>query len=211
MLAALDSAGPRPASGTSEKRQWGSRFADASAMMVANELRQAPELNKLAIRPNADGSGRESLTGVGGRGKKRVDVIAPTLSSGLQIALSLKAENFADKGSFGKNLMTWLDELQDEVGAIHEYHPRAYVVGVLFLPLTATQDRARQSCFARSVASLRSRTGRRDFSSSPTQWNKLNWSVIGLYGPGDVGDVACGQPGRRCQKQPWTIIAHFAE
>ncbi|MCC5870870.1 MAG: hypothetical protein JJU22_00585 [Gammaproteobacteria bacterium] len=189
MLAALDLAGPRPASGTSEKRNWGTRFADACATMFANELRQAPELNKLAIRPNADGSGRESLTGVGGRGKKKVDVIASTLSSGLQIALSLKAENFADKGSFGKNLMNRLYELQDEVRAIHEYQPRAYVVGVLFLPLAATQDRAQQSSFARSVANLRSRTGRSDFSS-PTQWNKLDWSVIGLYGSGDVGDVA---------------------
>lgn len=188
MLSALDVAGPRPTSGTSAKRNWGTRFADACATMFANELRAAPELRGLEVRPNADGSGRESLTGVGGRGKKKVDVIASTLSSGLQIALSLKAENFPDQGTFGKNLMNRLYELQDEVRAIHDYQPRAYVVGVLFMPLEATGDRAARSSFARAVANLRSRSGRLDFSL-PTQLNRLDWSVIGLYGSGDPGSA----------------------
>lgn len=180
MLAALDAAGPRPTSGTSEKRNWGTRFADACAVMFADRLRAASELARLEIRPNPDGSGRESLTGVGGRGRKKVDVIASTLSSGLQIALSLKAENFASDGTYGKNLLNRLYELQDEVRAIHEYQPRAYVVGVLFLPLDSTADRGSRSSFARAVAHLRARTGRLDFSL-PTQLNRLDWSVIGLY------------------------------
>jgi hypothetical protein len=126
------------------------------------------------------------LTGVGGRGQKKVDVIASSLSSGLQLAISLKAENFPHEDrTYGKNLKNRLYELQDEVRAIHEYQPRAYVVGVFFLPLDATADRPKRSSFARAVANLRSRTGRIDFAL-PTQLNKLDWSVVGLYVPGDV-------------------------
>lgn len=185
MVAALDAAGPRPDTGTSAKRNWGTRFADACALMLANQLRAAAAMSNLEIRPRADGSGRESLTGVGGRGRKKVDVIASTLSSGLQIALSLKAENFSDSGNYGKNLLNRLYELQDEVRAIHEYQPRAYVVGVLYLPLDSTRDRAQRSSFSRAVAHLRARTGRLDFSL-PTHLNRLDWSIIGLYVPDDV-------------------------
>jgi len=187
MLEALDAAGPRPDAGTTEeKRQWGQRFADACAVGFANALRGNVLFSRLEIRPNADGSGQESLTGVGGRGQKKVDVIASTLASGLQVAISLKAENFAPAdGNYGRNLKNRLYELQDEVRAIHEYQPRAFVVGVFYLPLDATVDRAGRSSFARTVANLRSRTGRIDYSL-PTQLNRIDWSVVGLYVPEDV-------------------------
>lgn len=182
-LSALDTAGEMPMVGsTSDKRNWGTRFADACAVMFANELRSNPTFRSLEIRPNADGSGKEALTGVGGRGKKKVDVIASSLASGLQVALSLKAENFSHEDAYGKNLTNRLYELQDEVRAIHEYQPRAYVVGVFFLPLGTVADRRVRSSFARAVASLRARTGRIDFSL-PTQLNRLDWSVVGIYVP----------------------------
>jgi hypothetical protein len=184
MIQTLDTAGAIPFDGsTSDKRNWGKRFADSCAVMFANELRPEPTFRSLEIRPFADGTGQESLTGVGGHGQKKVDVIASTLASGLQIALSLKAENFPDStGNYGKNLKNRLYELQDEVRAIHEYQPRAYVVGVFFLPLDSTEDRAGRSSFTRAVANLRSRSDRTDFSLV-TQWNKLDWSIIGLYVP----------------------------
>lgn len=182
-LSALDSAGAMPMVGsTSDKRNWGTRFADACAVMFANELRANSTFRSLEIRPNADGSGKEALTGVGGRGKKKVDVIASSLASGLQVALSLKAENFSHEEAYGKNLTNRLYELQDEVRAIHEYQPRAYVVGVFFLPLGTVSDRRVRSSFARAVASLRARTGRIDFSL-PTQLNRLDWAVVGIYVP----------------------------
>ena len=134
MVAALDAAGPRPDEDVNAKRNWRTRFADARAVMFANKLRAERALSRLEIRPRSDGTGREPLTGVGGKGNKKVDVIASTLSSGLQIALSLKAENFSSSATYGKNLLNRLYELQDEARAIHEYQPRAYVVGVLFLP-----------------------------------------------------------------------------
>jgi hypothetical protein len=187
LLAALKAAGPRPVSGTTDdKRNWGTKFADACAVMFANVLRENKTFRRLQIRPNPDGTGREALTGVGGRGQKKVDVIASSLSAGLQLAISLKAENFpyGDR-TYGKNLKNRLYELQDEVRAIHEYQPRAYVVGVFFLPLDATMDRPKRSSFERAVANLRSRTGRIDFTL-PTQLNRLDWSVVGLYVPVDV-------------------------
>jgi len=192
LVAALDAAGPRPTEGTtSDKRNWGKRFADACAVMFAIELRASQAFRSLEIRPNDDGTGVEALTGVGGRGQKKVDVIASSLASGLQVALSLKAENFAHEGTYGKNLKNRLYELQDEVRAIHEYQPRAYVVGVFFLPLDAVSDRQRQSSFARTVGSLRARTGRLDFSL-PTQLNRLDWSIVALYVP----EGAAGGPPR---------------
>jgi hypothetical protein len=154
--------------------------------MFADALRSSPSFRRLEIRPNPDGTGREALTGVGGRGQKKVDVIASSLSAGLQVAISLKAENFPfGDQTYGKNLKNRLYELQDEVRAIHEYQPRAYVVGVFFLPLDATTDRPKRSSFSRAVANLRSRTGRLDFTL-PTQLNKLDWAVIGLYVPENV-------------------------
>jgi len=150
--------------------------------MFADGLRGHPVFKKLAIRPNADGTGQESLTGVGGRDQKKVDVIASNLASGLQVALSLKAENFASDGKYGRNLKNRLYELQDEVRAIHEYQPRALVVGVFFLPLDASFDKPKKSSFARTVANLRARTGRLDFSIA-TQLNRLDWAVVGLYVP----------------------------
>lgn len=182
LLRALEVAGPRPATDTMEKRKWGKRFADACAVMFANAIRRAPTLKHLEIRPNQDGTGQESLTGVGGGDQKKVDVIASTLASGLQIALSLKAENFASDDGYGKNLKNRLYELQDEVRAIHEYQPRAYVVGVFFLPLDSTTDKRDRSSFARTVANLRARTGRIDFTL-PGQLNRLDWAAVGLYEP----------------------------
>lgn len=180
LLAALDAAGPRPESGSSDKRNWGKRFADSCAVMIADAMRAESTFAGLEIRPNEDGSGQESLTGVGGRGTKKVDVIASTLASGLQVAVSLKAENFAWQGTFGKNLTNRLYELQDEVRAIHEYQPKAYVVGVFFLPTWASMDRPDRSSFARTVAKLRARTGRLD-SGLSSHLNRLDWSVVALY------------------------------
>lgn len=179
----LDAVGDMPHTGsTSDKRNWGKSFADACAVMFANELRSNATFSSLEIRPNADGTGKEALTGVGGRGQKKVDVIASSLAAGLQVALSLKAENFSHAETYGKNLTNRLYELQDEVRAIHEYQPRAYVVGVFFLPFATVSDRPVRSSFARTVAKLRARTGRIDFSL-PTQLNRLDWSVVGIYVP----------------------------
>ena len=113
-------------------------------------------------------------------------MIASTLASGLEVALLLDTENFPGTGgSYGETLADRTYELEDEVAAIRESHPLARVVGIFFLPLEATMDNQNCSTFARLVGMLRARSDRID-SPLPTQPNRLDWSVVGLYVPSDV-------------------------
>ncbi|MFA9431178.1 hypothetical protein [Egicoccus sp. AB-alg2] len=193
MVAALDAAGERPFDGTrADKNNWSNRFADACAVMVAKSVARHPVWSKFEVRPNPDGSGRESLTFVAGGDQKRVDVIASTLATGLQLGVSLKGMNFRDatSGNFDKNLTGRTYELQAEVSAIHGYQPQAFLVGLFFLPLASTQDKkSGASSFARAVAHLRARTGRLD-PTLPSQLARCDAAAIALYVPGDPEDEA---------------------
>ena len=178
------------------KRKWGKAFADQCAVMVANAVRQCPEFTKYEIRPKADGSGTEALTGVGGGEGKKVDVLVSSLASGLQVAASLKAENYpAEDGSFGKNLLNRSYEFSDEVRSIHSYQPRAVVVGMFFLPLAACSDRPRRSSFHRATEILRARTGRTDRSAAMELY-KGDLGYVALYAAADI-ELPRGQIVRR--------------
>lgn len=191
MLEALDLAGPRPLDGgRAAKNNWSNRFADACAVMVADVVRRNEEFGRFEVRPNPDGSGREALTFVGSGDQKRVDVLASTLASGLQLGVSLKGMNFRDgqSGNYDKNLTGRTYELQAEVSAIHGYQPEAFLVGLFFLPVGATGDkRTGASSFARTVAHLRSRTGRID-TTLPSQLVRCDAAAVALYSPGDPDD-----------------------
>jgi glycosyltransferase involved in cell wall biosynthesis len=115
--------------------------------------------------------------------EKKVDVLVSNLASGLQVAVSLKAENYASSGgTFGKNLMNRLYELTDETRSIHLYQPRAVVVGIFFLPLGAATDRAARSSTHRAVEALRARTGRTGRTLSSDLY-KLDLGYVALYTP----------------------------
>jgi hypothetical protein len=191
MLGALKAAGVRPLDGDrAAKNNWSNRFADACAVMVAGEVRQNAEFGRFEVRPNSDGSGREALTFVGSGDQKRVDVLASTLASGLQLGVSLKGMNFQDgqSGNYDKNLTGRTYELQAEVSAIHGYQPEAFLVGLFFLPIGATGDKQiGDSSFARTVARLRSRTGRID-TTLPSQLVRCDAAAVALYSPGDPSD-----------------------
>lgn len=195
MTAALDfaeSAAPRVtalAGGREPKHRWSNRFADACAQMVADELRRHPRLSKFEIRPNEDGTGREARTFIAAGKKKQVDVIAATLASGLQVGFSLKGLNFVGPGgNYDHNLTGRTYELQDEVGAIHEYQAAAFVVGLYFLPVLAAEDKtSAPSSFARTVAHLRARTGRLDHTL-PSQLRRCDAAAVALYAAGDPGE-----------------------
>lgn len=195
MTAALDAADDvmdrSSAATTSDKRNWSNRFADACALMVARSVRREPLLSGLQVRPREDGSGTESLTFVAAGRRKRMDVIAATLASGLQMGWSLKAFNWRDAsgGQFDKNLTGRTYELLDEVGAIHEYQPAAFMTGLYFLPVQAAWDKGESapSSFARSVAHLRARTGRVDLAVA-SQLRRCDAAAVGLYVPGDPDD-----------------------
>lgn len=196
MLMALDGAGVRPlTSSRSDKNNWSNRFADHCAQMVANAVRRDQIFKKYEVRPNADGSGKEALTVVGNT-SKRIDVIAATLASGLQLGISLKGMNFRDSAGlqFDKNLTGRTYELQDEVRAVHGQKPTAFMVGLAFLPLAAVCDKKTEhspSSFARTVKHLRARTGRVD-PTLPSQMHKLDMAAVALYVPGDSESVILG-------------------
>jgi hypothetical protein len=173
----------------SARKNWSNRFADACAQMVADAVRANRTLSKFDVRPNADGSGREALTFIAAGKRKRVDVIAATLASGLQVGISLKGLNFRGPGgNFDHNLTGRTYELQDEVGAIHEYQAAAFMVGLYFLPVQAAWDKkAAASSFARTVAHLRARSGRID-RMLPSQLRRSDAAGVALYVPGDPGD-----------------------
>lgn len=196
MVAALDEADARGmrgqalTGGQQAKKNWSNRFADACAQMVADALRRHPRLVKFDIRPREDGSGKEALTFVAAGKKKRVDVIAATLASGLQVGVSLKGLNFPGPGgNFDHNLTGRTYELQDEVGAIHEYQAAAFMVGLYLLPVRAADDKSARapSSFARTVAHLRARTGRVD-TMLASQFRRCDAAAVGLYATDDPAD-----------------------
>ena len=191
-LDVADAGGSRPdalAGDQSARKNWSNRFADACAQMVADAVRHNRTLSKFDVRPNADGSGKEALTFVAAGKRKRVDVIAATLASGLQVGISLKGLNFRGPGgNFDHNLTGRTYELQDEVGAIHEYQAAAFMVGLYFLPIQAAWDKTTAaSSFARTVAHLRARSGRID-RMLPSQLRRCDAAAVALYVPGDPGD-----------------------
>lgn len=193
-LVSADSGGTRQAAisskSSSDRSQWSNRFADSCAVMVADALRQNGHFNQFEIRPNADGSGKESLTFVAAGSKKQVDVIAATLASGLQVGFSLKGLNFGGAYSFDHNLTGRTYELMDEVSQIHEYQASAFMVGIFFIPLLSTEDKqSGPSSFARTVAHLRARSGRTEVTL-PAQFRRCDFAAVGLYAAGDDGEVA---------------------
>lgn len=195
MVAALDAAEadqPRPESlegDRADKNNWSNRFADACAIMVADAVRAHSTFQRFEVRPNADGSGKEALTFVAAGKRKRIDVIAATLASGLQLGISLKGMNFRDRAGaqFDKNLTGRTYELQDEVRVLHGYQAASFVVGLYFMPLGATDDKwtdRSPSSFARTIEFLRGRTGRID-PSLTSQLAKADMAAVALYVPGD--------------------------
>jgi hypothetical protein len=192
LLGCLDAADADPAAGAwpelqarAAKNRWGNIFADNCAQMVADEVRGRPSFQRFETKPDADGGGIESLTGVGGAEGKKVDVLVSNLASGLQVAVSLKAENFAsNEGTYGKNLMNRLYELSDETRSIHSYQPRAVVVGLFFYPLQASVDRVSRSSLHRAADKIGARTGRRPEVGS--DYYRLDLGYVGLYAPADV-------------------------
>lgn len=197
MVAALDYADARGSradaldAGASVGIQWSNRFADACARMVARELRRHRAFKKLQVLPGEDSSAEPPMFVAPGK-KKKIDVVAASAVSGLQVGISLKGSNFRDRGAlnFDKNLTGRTYELQDEARVIHAYQPSAFLTALYFIPLASTDDKRSDkspSSFARVVEHLRGRTGRID-PTLPSQLERVEMSAVALYVPGDVED-----------------------
>jgi hypothetical protein len=198
MIVALDRADAgglraNAVTGTRELRNnWSNRFADACAVMVADEIRRHVVFRGLVVRPESDGPG-EPLTFAAGEREKKVDVVVSSIVSGLQVGFSLKGMNFRDTAGlqFDKNLTGRTYELQDEVSVIHRYQPASFLVALYFMPLAATSDKRSStspSSFARTVSHLRSRTGRLD-ATLPGHMDRVDMAAVALYVPGDVETI----------------------
>ncbi|CAN7212787.1 hypothetical protein [Massilia sp. LjRoot122] len=170
-----------------KKKEWSKQFADRCARVIAKELRR-PILSKKRVLPDPT-TGTELLVPLGAGTSKRIDVTVADPLLGLEIGVSLKGLNFRDeKGrNYDKNLTGRLYELADEVRLVHEYLPRALMVGVFFLPLGSTNDKSKGiSSFAKTVVKLRERSGRQD----PTlvgQASRCDMAFVGLYSVDEPG------------------------
>lgn len=181
------------------KNQWSKRFADGCAQMVAAEMRRNRAFRKLTILPDPAGK-NEPPTFTTGKKKKKVDVLASSLVSGLQVGISLKGMNFRDRSglNFDKNLTGRTYELQDEVRVIHQYQAAAYLVAIFFMPIAAASDKRGSksvSSFARVVQHLRARTGRLD-PTLPSQLDRVDMATVALYVPGDREQFSSTHRGR---------------
>lgn len=171
---------------TNRRKNWSNRFADACAVMVANEFRSHAAFRRLHVLPEPDGPNEPRTFTAAGR-DKQVDVLAASAVSGLQVGVSLKAMNFRNQENLNvdHNLTGRTYEFQDEAAVIHRYQPAAFLVALYFLPLSATADKRRgPTSFARTVLHLRERTGRLD-PSILSQAERADLSVVALYSAGD--------------------------
>lgn len=174
------------------KNLWSNRFADATAAMVANEVRAHQSFRGLVVRPVGDGPAEPLTFTAGGRDKK-VDVVVSSIVSGLQIGFSLKGMNFRDRQSlnFDHNLTGRTYELQDELSVIHKYQPAAFLVALYFMPVGAAADKKTDrspSSFGRTVRHLRARTGRLD-PMLPSHMDRADFAAVALYSPGDAEEI----------------------
>jgi hypothetical protein len=187
---ALAAAEPRPADADDDqkgKKNYAERLSNAIAVLIANELRETGEFQ--GILPNPDGTGRETKTASGARKKlKKTDVRFSTFDTGLELLVSIKTLSFRDRsvrggetvlGRYTKNMVRNDHELRAEATDLHERHPYAVLVAMLFLPFTACDDAANdKSSFAHAVMTFRARIGR-ELPSDPHQlFERL---FIGLY------------------------------
>jgi hypothetical protein len=118
----------------------------------------------------------------------------------------LKGLNFRDgkNKNYDKNLTGRLYEMGDEMRLVHEHLPHAFMAGIFWLPLEATQDKTEraESSFAHAVRKLRERSGRLDVALS-AHAARCDAGFVGLYvhegvqrGVGRLFDVKFSPPRR---------------
>jgi hypothetical protein len=186
---ALDRSEPRPSDDGSreEKKNYAERLSNNLAVVLASALRSTGQFD--GILPNPDGTGRETKTVSAAHKKlKKTDVRFSTFDTGLELLVSVKTLSFRDTslrkgqrvlGRYTKNMVRNDHELRAEATDLHERHPYAVLVALMFLPFRACDDGdADKSSFAHAVVTYRPRTGR----SKPSDPHQLfERFFIGLY------------------------------
>jgi hypothetical protein len=164
----LAAAGQRPTPTGTGKQGYAMRFANAMAVLIANELRpRFPE-----IKPDPEGKGVESPARAV-RGLKKLDVNYGTSEAGLGLGISLKSVHVRDKKPnqrFHHNMKHNDEELRVEAAGHHGRQPYAVLVGILVLPFEACED------------------GDESKPSSFGKWVKYLWPLADREDPHDALD-----------------------
>jgi len=179
----LAAAGPRPTPNSSGKGAYATRFANASAILVANALR--PHFP--GIKPDPSGKGVESPSRAV-RGLKKLDVNYSTPQAGLGLGISLKSVHSRDKNPthrFHHNMKRNDEELRVEASGYHQRQPYAVLVAVLFLPVEACEDgdESKPSSFGKWVEYLWPLGGRDDPHDAFDRFERV---YVALYDPEDA-------------------------
>jgi hypothetical protein len=216
---ALAHAGEKPLDSATrdQKKNYSERLSNSIAVLLASRLRKAGGFK--SILPNPDGLGRETGSASGAQKKlKKTDVRFATQDTGLELLVSVKTLNFHDVkkdkkdpgkiviGRYTKNMMRNDHELRAEAMDHHERFPYAVLIGLFFIPVDACDDaRSGKSSFAHAVITFRPRTGRKEVSDPPAQFERL---FIGLYDRDKAADNSVGffdvdSPPPRQGRVPW--------
>jgi len=186
---ALKHSEPRPSDDgpQADKKNYAQRFSNNLAVVLANALRKTGQFE--GILPKPDGTGRETKTVSGAHKKlKKTDVRFSTFDTGLELLVSVKTLSFRDTskkngerilGRYTKNMVRNDHELRAEATDLHERHPYAVLVGLMFLPFRACDDGGvDKSSFAHAVVTFRPRAGRNKPSDPHQLFERF---FIGLY------------------------------
>lgn len=170
--------GARPGPLDRTKTSYATHFANAMAILIANELRSRfPE-----VKPDASGRGVESPAQAL-HGLKKLDVNYSTAQAGLGLGLSLKSVHVRDKNPkqrFHHNMKRNDEELRAEAAGYHQRQPYAVLVAVLFLPFEACDDaeEGRPSSFGTWVKYLWPLGNREDPQGDFDRFERV---FVGLY------------------------------
>jgi hypothetical protein len=173
----LKEAEPRPTRSdpVGAKNKYASRFADAMAARIANDL--SPDLPGITATP--------ARTAASARGRKQLDVNFSTPQLGLGLGISLKSVHLRDvkpPHRYTHNLKRNEEELRIEASGYHKRQPYAVMVAAVFLPFDSCEDGRRNnpSSFGSWVRHLRPYTGRREPDQEIDRFEKI---FIALYEP----------------------------
>lgn len=185
--AELEKAGSRDIDTREEKKNYAEVLSRELSTRFANALRPT----FAGILPDEEGKGQESRARTS-KGYKKLDVNYSTSQLGLGLGVSIKTINFRDGKSkrYTKNYTRVDGELRAEASDYHVRQPYATMVAIIFLPLDACDDAARDpSSFGQAIQLFRRRCGRDKPTDDPMLFERV---FVGLYDtrPASVGDVS---------------------
>lgn len=168
-----------------KKKNFAEGFSRAMATLIAAKLRR----HFAGITPDEHGRKQESRARTS-KGFKKLDVNYSTPELGLALGVSLKSIHSKTVGSgYRRNYSRNDNELRAEAMDYHQRQPFAVLIGLLFLPIDACDDRTKgksgdppHSSFASAVRYFRDR-GTRSASDDPL--DLLEAFFIGLYDEND--------------------------